>query len=106
MSFRFPAMSFRFPLLGARARTAAASSSGAWILSRSGETDIVPGGSGRNSVCGALAISQLAIPCSDSSKAYAGGGSLNSSASFISLDKRDLVDLLQGRNPLPYLFDG
>src|SRR5260221_14431924 len=95
----------RLPFTGASPRTAAASSSGIRMLSRSGDTETVPGVSGWNSVCGALANSALEIPASDTSKAYAGGGSRKRER-FILFDKRDLVDLFQGRNAATHLVHG
>ena len=58
----------RLPFTDASPRTAAASSSGIRMLSRSGETETVPGVSGWNSVSD-LETSALAIPASDTSKA-------------------------------------
>src|SRR5262245_7488067 len=101
------------PAPGAAAsRTAAANSSGTRMLSRNGDTEIVPGLSGRkaSSVFGPRRAA--ATPASESSNAIDGGGSRKSvekesgRCMASTLDERHLVDLFQGADALSHLFHG
>src|SRR5260370_41981169 len=61
---------------GATSRTARARSSGAWMLSRSGETEMVSGFRGRKARAALARRRATAPPASESSEAMAGGGSV------------------------------
>src|SRR5262249_31900466 len=82
------------------------------MLSRSGDTEMLPGFSARNasSVFGAPMRAE-ATPDSDSSQAMAGRASrhmpeIEARIAILSFDKCDLVDLLQRSHSLPDLVHG
>src|SRR5436309_6864032 len=98
----------RPPFCGTMPRTVAASFSGSRLLSRDGDTEIMPPSSGRKSNSGSFAVRAMATPASESSKAKAGGGSrqraakgrfirrnVRSRLAFLSFNKCDFIDLFQ-----------